>query len=195
MSDSGISVLHATDWHDVYEPKVDLACGQNKKDGFFGVDIAPTEDADLVWDLGRAPWPFATDSVEEAYCAHYVEHTYPVGGPNDGLISFMNELHRVCAPDAKVEIIHPYAQGKRAFQDPTHTRYINEVTWWYFNRDWMRAQKLDHYPITANFEIVNIGHGWYPGWELRSQPTQEFGAEHYWDVVTDLFVTLRAVKE
>jgi hypothetical protein len=125
--------------------RLDLACGQRKREGYFGVDLAPTDDADLVHDLMSFPWPFDDDSVEEAYSSHYVEHTYPVGGPNDGLIAFMNELHRICRPDAKVQIIHPYALSTRAFQDPTHTRFIPETTWYYFSLEWRTEQGLDHY--------------------------------------------------
>ena len=174
--------------------RIDLACGQSKREGFFGVDIADVDGVDLVCDLTNFPWPFDDDTIEEVFCSHYVEHTYPVGGPHDGLIALMNELHRICKPDAKVEIIHPYAQSKRAFQDPTHTRYINEATWWYFNREWREQQKLDHYPITADFAVEGISNGWYPGWELRSDISRQEHAERSWNVITDLAVTLKAIK-
>jgi predicted SAM-dependent methyltransferase len=174
--------------------RLDLACGQRKREGYFGVDLAPTDDADLVHDLMSFPWPFDDDSVEEAYSSHYVEHTYPVGGPNDGLIAFMNELHRICRPDAKVQIIHPYALSTRAFQDPTHTRFIPETTWYYFSLEWRTEQGLDHYPITANFEVTGISNGFHPEWTLRSDAARSWAAQHYWNVVTDLIVDLRAVK-
>lgn len=175
--------------------KLDLACGQNKREGFFGVDIAECDGVDQVVDLNRFPWPWPDNMVEEVFCSHYVEHTYQ-GTPErvDGLVLFMNEVYRVCGPGAKVEIIHPYAQSKRAFQDPTHTRFINEVTWWYFNREWREQQGLDHYPITADFGIEGISNGWYPGWELRSDTARQEHAERSWNVITDLAVTLKAIK-
>lgn len=177
--------------------RIDLACGQNKREGFFGVDwFAP--DADLNVDLLQFPWPFESDSVEEVFCSHFVEHI-PHWRPwfevnQDGLNLFMNELHRICKDGATVEIIHPYAQSKRAFQDPTHERFINEITWWYFNREWREAQKLDHYPITADFALEGISNGWYPGWELRSDLSRQEHAERSWNVITDLAVTLKAIK-
>lgn len=174
--------------------KIDLACGQSKREGFFGVDIASTDDADLVHDLSVFPWPIGDDTAEEVVSSHYVEHTYPVGGPHDGLIAFMDEVYRICADGAKVEIIHPYALSSRAFQDPTHTRFIPEATWWYFNAEWRESQKLDHYPIKSNFAVENIGSGFTPGWELRSHDAQMFATTHYWNIITDLAVTLKAIK-
>lgn len=178
--------------------RLDLACGQSKREGFFGVDIAETDDADLTYDLLRFPWPFEDDSVEEVHCSHFVEHipNWRPWFPNDtdGLVLFLNEIYRVCVDGAKVEIIHPYAQSKRAFQDPTHTRYINEITWWYFNREWREMQKLDHYPIDCDFAVEGVANGWYPGWELRSEVARQFQSEHSWNVVTDLAVSLKAIK-
>ena len=173
--------------------KLDLACGQNKREGFYGVDIAG--DADLIHDLTEMPWPFEDSSIEEIHVSHYVEHTYPLGGPRDGLIAFMDEVYRICAPDAKVQIIHPYALSSRAFQDPTHTRFIPETTWYYFSRNWRVDQSLDHYPITADFRIEGISNGFYPEWNLRSEAARTWASQHYWNVVTDLIVDLRALKE
>lgn len=155
-------------------------------------------------DLLRFPWPFEDDSVEEVFCSHFVEHI-PHWRPwwmdhQDGLLLFMDEVWRICKDGAKVEIIHPYAQSKRAFQDPTHTRFINEITWWYFNREWREMQKLDHYPVVANFAVEGIGNGWYPvaeagyGGELRSEAARATASERYWNVITDLAVTLKAIK-
>lgn len=175
--------------------KLDLGCGQNKREGFFGVDIANTDDSDLVCDLAQFPWPFDDDSVEEACCSHYVEHTYPVGGPHDGLIAFMNEVWRICIHGAKVNIVHPYALSSRAFQDPTHTRFIPEATWFYFSADWRKTNGLDHYPITADFAIDGISNGWHDLWLSRADAARTWAAGHYWNVVSDLSVDLRAIKE
>ena len=70
--------------------KLDIACGQNKRQGFKGVDIAPGEGVDFVWDLEKFPWePFKDSSVTEAHVSHYMEHT-------KDLIKFMNEVWRIC---------------------------------------------------------------------------------------------------
>jgi len=168
--------------------KLDIACGQNKQEGFTGVDVAPTSQADVIHDLTQFPWPFEENSVEEAFCSHYVEHT-------PDLIGFMNELWRIMAPGAQVRIVHPHSRSDRAFQDPTHVRFIPETGWAYFARDWREANKLDHYPIICDFGIVNMFYsGWNPPWESRSEAARQFALTHYWNVALDVVVDLQARK-
>lgn len=169
--------------------KLDIACGQNRQDGFHGVDIVPgLYDADYdVHDLGVFPWPYEDGECSEVFCNHYVEHT-------PDLIAFMNEVWRILEPGGTARIVHPYCRSNRAFQDPTHTRFIPEETWHYFTEAWRVENKLDHYPITADFEVVNIGAAINEPWTMRSQEAQMFAAAHYWNVVSDLSVDLRAIK-
>jgi predicted SAM-dependent methyltransferase len=54
--------------------KVDLGCGRQKRDGFVGVDANPESDADVICDLGIAPYPFYDDSISEINFDHSVEH-------------------------------------------------------------------------------------------------------------------------
>lgn len=178
--------------------KLDIACGQSKQEGFHGVDIAATEDADTVHDLRRYPWPFADDSVEEAFCSHYVEHIpFDVirnGQATDGLCAFMNECFRVMEDGAQIRIVHPYLKNNRAFQDPTHRRFIPEETWHYFNREWREANKLDHYPIDCHFEVTGMHMIFQPPWNLRAPDAQQFALASYWNVAADLVVDLTARK-
>lgn len=164
--------------------RLELACGQNKEEGWIGVDVAPTEQADVVWDLEVHPWPFEDNSVDEARCSHYVEHVHD-------LIGFMNELHRILKPGAQATIITPYYTSVRAFQDPTHVRFMSEQSYLYFNQEWMRNNGLDHYGITADFDFT-YGYNMNGDWVTRSDDTRSFAIQHYWNVVDDLFVTLTA---
>jgi hypothetical protein len=183
--------------------KVDLGCGQNRREGFHGIDIVAGlyEDDYTVCDLFREKWPFDDDSVSEAFSSHVVEHAIPVGGWHDGLCHFMNELYRVLEPEGTATIIHPYCKSNRAFQDPTHSRYIPEETWWYFNREARENMGLGHYPITSDFEVVNIGQtfvqelsGDRTDWGLRSNEAIAFAVRHYVNVIADLSVDLKALK-
>lgn len=162
--------------------KLDLGAGQNCREGFESVDIH--EDAEHQVDLFSFPWPFEDESVEEIHCSHFVEHT-------PDLVAFMNEMWRIMVPGATATIIHPFLKSDRAFQDPTHTRFIPDVTWWYFNEEWRKAQKLDHYPIETDFQVANIQSEWIHPWNTRSHEAQQFALRHYWNVVTDLVVTLK----
>lgn len=178
--------------------RLDLACGQSKREGFFGVDLAG--DADLELDLLRFPWPFDDDSVDELHCSHFVEHI-PHWRPwfpdhADGLNLFMDECWRILRHDGTLQIIHPYGQSARALQDPTHERYIVAETWEYYCLEWRKATKLDHYPIRANFAYPpTILNDFLGDWNNRADPARQDAASWYWNVVGDLAVGLTAIKK
>lgn len=177
--------------------RLDLACGQNKQEGFFGIDVQPTDDTDLVLDLLRFPWPFDDDSVEEVYSSHWVEHIphwRPWFGEIDGLLLVMDEIWRVCKDQAQVRIVHPYGMTARALQDPTHERYIVEQTWGYFNRQVREDMGLSHYPVTCDFEITNISNSFHGEWYGRADLARTWAQQHYWNVIGDLAVDLRVLK-
>ena len=54
--------------------KLDLGCGLKKQEGYLGVDSLALPGVDLVCDLRVAPWPWADNSAERAFSAHFVEH-------------------------------------------------------------------------------------------------------------------------
>lgn len=162
--------------------KLNLACGQRKMDGYVNVDIVPGDAVDMVVDLETFPWPWEDNSIDEIDCHHYVEHT-------KDLIAFMNELHRILKPGCKANISAPYYTSMRAFQDPTHRRSICEATFLYFNADWRRANGLDHYSITADFDFV-YGYNMDSEWAQRNEEARMFAIKHYWNVVMDIHVSL-----
>ena len=161
--------------------RLDVACGSNKTPGFFGVDIAGN-DVDVIWDLEKFPWPFPDNSVDEIVCNHYIEHT-------KDLIAFMNELYRIMVPGGTAIIRAPYYNSMRAWQDPTHVRAISEATFLYYNQDWLKANKLDHYPIKCNFDF-SYGYDFAPDWAMRSEESKAFAVRHYTNVVMDIQAVL-----
>lgn len=162
--------------------KYDLACGQNKQPGYTGIDVAACEGVDIVHDLTKYPWPIPSNSVEDLFCSHYVEHT-------ENLIAFMEECHRILIPGGRLTIIAPYYSSMRAWQDPTHKRAISEATFLYFNKGWRESQKLDHYGIKCDFDFV-YGYAMTPEWAARSEESRAFAIRHYINVVNDIHVTL-----
>ncbi len=168
--------------------KLDIACGQNKAKGFKGVDIALGPGVDYVWDLEKYPWePFEDNSVEEVNISHYLEHT-------KDLFKFMNELWRICEDGAKITIVCPYYTSIRAWQDPTHTRAISEATFLYFQQAWLKANKLDHYPVHCDFEVKQMVVFFNPPWDKKSEEARQFAQQHYFNVITDILVELSAKK-
>lgn len=173
--------------------KLDLACGLTPPSGFVGVDrVIPAGAENMAegWvqaDLFAPSWPFRSSSIEAARCSHFVEHV-----PN--LVGFMDELWRILEPDAPVEIAHPYQFSVRAWQDPTHVRALNEVSWFYYSAAWRSANDLGHYPMRADFRVESIelvGSGRFAHMTQRELAA---AAVHQVNVVDDLRVTLVANK-
>jgi hypothetical protein len=66
------------------------------------------------------------------------------------------------------------------------------VTWYYLDADWRKGNGLDHYPVSADFEVVSIvGTGMADDMAARNPDAQTFARAHYWNVIPDLQVILR----
>ncbi len=172
--------------------KLDIGCGQNKKDGFVGWDISPASSADLIIDVCKTPWPIEDDSVEEVFSSHFFEHL-----TGFERMPFMNELWRTMQVGAKATIITPFYSSSRAVQDPTHAwPPVCEASYLYFNKKWRDDNKLDHYPIVCDFDFT-CGYGIDGEVSLRAEEFQRFAVKHYINSVLDLQVVLtkRAAAE
>lgn len=164
--------------------KISLACGQNKPKGFLGVDIVKTKDTDIVHDLTVFPYPFDAKSVDEVECSHFIEHL-----TGEQFMAFMDELYRIMKKGATAQLIAPYYSSMRAVQDPTHRQFISEANFLYYNKEWRINNKLDHYPIKADFDF-NYGYTFDQEWINRNDELRQFALKHYWNVVTDIHVQL-----
>ena len=165
--------------------KLDLGCGMRKKSGFVGIDITKKgTQADVAWDLEKFPYPFKSRSVSAIYCAHYIEHTRD-------LIAFMNELWRITLTGSELEFIAPYYTSVRATADPTHTRFISENTFYYYDKSWRKENKLEHYPIKTNFKLVKIDYHIYPDFKDLSDEDLLYASRHMWNVYDDIHVILK----
>jgi tetratricopeptide (TPR) repeat protein len=94
---------------------------------------------------------------------------------------------------AKAEIIAPYYSSIRAWQDPTHLRAISENTYLYFSKQWRTINKLDHYPITADFDF-ECNYYLDQAWQGKSDAEVQFAIKHYINVVSDIRAVLTKRK-
>lgn len=178
--------------------KLDLACGNNLQKGFIGVDIIgqPDSQAEVVHNLMKFPWPFEDNSVDEVFCAHYLEHIPHGDGYNDPMFEFMDELFRILKPGGTAKFICPYYTSVRAFQDPTHLRFISEPMFNYFNRTWREdLNQLKHYPVKCDFNIVKLDHAVSEEFSGKSQEAIAYNAMHLLNVIYDLQITLQKPKK
>jgi len=159
---------------------IDLGCGPNKLPGAFGVDRLKRPGVDLLCDLEHA-LPLKTGSVDVVYMSHVLEHIRE-------LVPFMEEVYRVCRPGAEVRIVVPYYTSRGAFRDPTHVRFMTEDLFQYF-------EEPTDYGIKTNFKIEVIRYDMRKPFRFLPAYFQKRCRRYLWNVVDNMFVTLRAVKD
>lgn len=177
----------------INQSRIDLACGDNKIPGFFGIDIAKTESVDHVMNLQQYPWDIESESADEINCSHYIEHIpHDINNPNDkrdGLIQFMDECYRILKPGGKLLLSAPYYTSMRAYGDPTHTRYMADFSFLYYNKEWRDNNKLSHYGIKCDFDIKYSYHITNE-MTLKSEEVRSKAFLHDWNVIDDIIVEL-----
>lgn len=167
--------------------KVDLACGDNKREGFIGIDKFKTPSVDIVHDLLTYPWPFPDEYVDEAHSSHFFEHIPGMERPK-----FIEELYRVLKPKAQCTFIVPDGNSNRMYQDFTHQwPPVVPEAFLYYNRAWREANKLTHgyYDLKCDFDFT---YGYQVGgsWAIRNEEARNFALIHYRNVATDIIITL-----
>jgi predicted SAM-dependent methyltransferase len=99
--------------------KLHLGCGRKIIAGWVNLDSKAGPGVDVVTDLdacGESPLPFDDDSVEAILAEHLLGHLrHP--------LPFMQELHRIAAPDCKAMFRVPYGSHDESLNDPTHVRH------------------------------------------------------------------------
>ncbi len=100
---------------------LDVGCGRNKTPGAIGMDSNPKTHADVVHDLGNAPYPFADDEFDEIVSFHVIEHVPDV-------MAFVTELHRIAKPGGRIKIVTPHYSNPDWATDPTHRNHLNSYS-------------------------------------------------------------------
>jgi hypothetical protein len=175
--------------------KIDFGGGQRPKEGFTNVDLF--EGADVKHDLFTFPYPFGDGVADEVHASHFIEHL-PMemvehgGRKKDMLEAFMDEMYRILKVGGKCYLVFPNCTSTRAFQDPTHRRFIPEATVLYFNKGWRVANGLDHCHGDCDFDFV-IGRSENASILGRNDAYKAFATTHHWNVVDDLHFILTKI--
>lgn len=188
--------------------KLDLGCGLNPRPGFEGVDnLAPAQHK---VDLLKFPWPWDDDSAEELNCSHFIEHidarnveprdlvdANPMSIERwvgvDLFFAFFDECHRVLRHEGKLHVITPSARNNRAFQDPTHRRFIVQETFLYLHKAWRDAVGLSHYRVRCDF-AGSCNPSITAEVAQREATVQEALIRERWNATIDWHATLVAIK-
>jgi len=198
---------------DVASVRLDLACGLNPREGFEGVDLYGDVAKHKV-DLWKFPWPWADSSVDELHSSHFVEHlpARPVETRDlvpslrkkrtaaeksyidkDFFFAFFDECYRILKPGGTMLVIVPNARSSRAFQDPTHRRFIVAETFLYLAKEWRRQCGLSHYNTVSDF-AVNIVPIIPKELELLNPEAQQRRFNENWNTILDWQASLISNK-
>jgi predicted SAM-dependent methyltransferase len=159
---------------------VDLGCGPNKIPGAFGIDLRAIVGVNVVCDVEQA-LPLRNNSVDVVWLRHVVEHIR-------NLTELMEEVYRISRPGGAVEVVVPYYTSRGAFRDPTHVRYITEDTFQYF-------EPPTDYGIRTNFKIEKITYDIRKPFRCLPAYFQKRCRRYLWNVVDNMSVTLRVIKD
>ena len=189
-----------------------LACGVQRREGYHHIDCAPGCRPDEIADLLSPAWWESKEngSVDEIVIEHFLEHVphqlpdrYAHGTimrtPEDGLVWFMNECYRVLKSGGTMEVAYPHHQCHAAYSDPTHTRFITEHTFGYFDALLRPVRGHGHYPIGTDFEMSNrksyglLDHASHLSHPERALELEIMAREH-WNVMWECRIWMTAHK-
>lgn len=182
------------------ELKLDLGSGQRPREGFEGVDLHAPNAKWKVHLWNGKPWPWENDSVDAFNATHVIEHIdagYLENG-KDALLFFFDEAYRCAKPGAVFHLQWPALKTVRAFQDPTHRRFIPMETLMYLDKNWRQMNGLDHYLGTCDWvlESSNSNMTQEQANEVngKSDVVQRQMFTRHWDIVSDHVAVLKARK-
>jgi ubiquinone/menaquinone biosynthesis C-methylase UbiE len=175
--------------------KLDIGCGPNPREGFDGVDCIKFPAVKHVVKLGSRPLPFADDTVDEVYSAHFLEHL-----TQEERCFFLNDLYRVMKPGATCTLVVPHWASNRAYGDPTHKwPAISEMFFWYLDKKWRdtNAPHTDakHWKqgYDCDFEFTYV-YSVHPLIAVKSDDAKQYAVQFYKEACQDIQATLKPRK-
>lgn len=187
--------------------KINLGCGEKKVRDSIGVDIVPSPAVDVITDFSQG-LPFRDSSADAVYAYHLLEHM-------DDFMGLMEEIWRICRPDALVYIKVPHGSSPYVtWKDPTHKRGMFIASFAYFDDNYWEGKFFSYYS-KAKFRIekarlnFSIHNPWGFGWGRRimnhlvhivanRDRNSQYLCERFWGHlvgIEEAAIVLRALKE
>ncbi len=139
--------------------KLNLGCGEHKKEGFINLDWSPLNAPDVVHDLNVLPYPFADNTFMYIEASHVLEH---LNTP----FEIMRELHRILAPGGTLHVKVPHFS--RGFTHAEHAHGFDVTFPLYFRKDFttsgfygveFRLEKMELHWLAFFHLLPAMGYG------------------------------------
>lgn len=98
--------------------RIDLGCGNAKKEGAVGFDIELSDNVDVQCDFNGRSVPVKSNSVDEICCRDVIEHLH------DTPRFFLELIRIVRKTGGRIYIRTPHYTSRYAYNDPTHVKYF-----------------------------------------------------------------------
>jgi len=130
---------------------LELGAGSSPRDGYYHLDLVGLPGIDIVADLNHKLDGIPDGIVAELYSWHTFEHV-------SNFVQLMEEVHRICAADARITIVVPHYSNGFGYSDPTHVRFFGLYSMSYFiakHKQPFRRKVPDFYSV-AGFDLVQV---------------------------------------
>lgn len=124
--------------------KLNLGCGENKKEGFINLDWNSLTMPDVLHNLNMLPYPFIDNSMSLIEAYHVLEHT-------DAPFLVMKELHRMLKDGGELRIKVPHFS--RGFTHAEHAHGFDVTFPLYFNKGFSRSGYLGFEFVLKNMKL------------------------------------------
>lgn len=121
--------------------KLNFGFGVDYREGYDNADSQKC--ADISFDFNKFPYPIKDNTYDYVYASCILEH---LDSPKDVL----NELWKICKPNARIEIIVPYYNNKSAYSEIEHKWFFSDTTFFDFVKQRSKMEK------EIKFEIVKL---------------------------------------
>jgi len=126
--------------------KLDLGCGERKKEGYVTLDFRPEVNPDIVHNLNVFPYPFPDSYFDVIEASHVLEHL-------DRPFLVMKELHRILKPGGRLIIKVPHFS--RGFTHAEHAHGFDVTFPSYFRKGFTESGI-----VQVEFELKKLELHW-----------------------------------
>jgi hypothetical protein len=129
--------------------KLDIGCGARKvDDDYVGVDRIDYPGVDLVGDIDDVLAQIPEGALRGVYSSHFLEHVEDVSG-------LLEQLARVLAPGAALEVVVPHFSNPYYFSDPTHKTAFGLYSFSYLASDPVYRRQVPAYCRIEAFRLTS----------------------------------------
>ena len=113
-------------------------------------------------------------------------------------LRFFTECWRILKPGGSIRVLCPHGHSDRAFQDPSHRRFLVNASWDYLDHECRRVNGLQHaaygvachFPIQKRHTSASGSPEQVKALSLIPDIVQDAAVSRYWNMVSDFDVTL-----